>query len=338
MKTLLASLLFFGLLATHVHAKILTVSNVAGSKAMYTNPQLAIDATTVGDTVFLHASATSYSDVTIKRRIVLMGEGGKPNYTGVTSRVGTVTIDSLEGVKVSGTIVVGIHMNYLYLDNNYNRGVKGVVIKNCYIDYSANIGGSGHIIANNIMYSCYGLGSNTTFSNNIVKLSVGNGTNCVIMNNVFISGSGNYSFYSLSNCSIVNNIIIHALTAISTSYPGVGNAYSKNIQAGTDLPTGNFKGIQPLDVFSETTILASMSSAQFLTARWTQLTTSEGKNAGTDGKDVGVYGGSFSWPSNKVFNGDPGLPQITSSEIQNAVIAPNGTLLVNFKAKSAKTK
>jgi len=334
MKKLFSSFFIIGLLTVASQARILTVSNVTGSIAMFTSVQLAIDSAKAGDTVFVHASATQYAGVTIKRRLVLLGEGGKPNYTGNRSFLGSITIDTLAGIPVSGTVVMGVEASGFLIAT----GIRGMIIKNCYITSTTNFGGSGHIIINNILSHVITLGTNITFSNNVIpNYNVTGGTNCIISNNIFLNvNQQSYpAFQNLNNCTIVNNIIIGTGKTISG---GTGSSYSKNIQAGTDMPAGNFTGIQPTNLFSESSISASMSAAQYLTARWTLISASVGKTAGTDGKDIGLYGGSFPWPSNKVFNGDPGLPNIEMVVIQNAVIAPNGILKVDFKAKSAKTK
>jgi len=334
MKKLFVSLFILGLVGINAtHARILTVSNVSGSIAMFTNVQLAIDSAKTGDTVFVHASPTSYGTATIKRRIVLLGEGGKPNYTGISTQLGTFTIDTLAGIPVSGTVVMGLELGNIQI----KAGIKGILLKGCYITSTVSLLGSGHIIANNVLSYIVTLGNNITFSNNIITVyNVQGGTNCVISNNIFLYNGSSYpAFQNLTNCTIVNNIILTTTAAISG---GLGNSYSKNIQAGTDLPAGNFTGVQPTNVFSETSVKVDMAVAQFLTARWTQLSTSVGKNAGTDGKDIGLYGGTFPWPSNKVFNGDPGLPKVEVVVLQNAVVAPNGTLKIDFKAKSARAK
>jgi hypothetical protein len=59
----------------------------------------------------------------------------------------------------------------------------------------------------------------------------------------------------------------------------------------------------------------------------------------TDGTDAGIYGGSYPFPQ----GGDPGsgfdtspmppIPQVTAVNIQNATIAPNGTLNVQVQGK-----
>jgi hypothetical protein len=67
------------------------------------------------------------------------------------------------------------------------------------------------------------------------------------------------------------------------------------------------------------------------TSDLTLKATSPGHNAGTDGKDIGLYGGVG---TQNPLTGCPSIPQITTMNILNTVIAPGGTLNVVIKAKS----
>jgi hypothetical protein len=63
---------------------------------------------------------------------------------------------------------------------------------------------------------------------------------------------------------------------------------------------------------------------------------SPGKNAGTDGTDIGIYGGPFPWPDGGSAPWQtspvPAVPQITSLDTLNVVVPVNGTLSVDVKA------
>jgi len=56
---------------------------------------------------------------------------------------------------------------------------------------------------------------------------------------------------------------------------------------------------------------------------------SPGENGGTDGEDIGIYGGSF--PFNK-YGYPPNMPYPVFMEITNPVIGVGGTLNVVFEA------
>jgi hypothetical protein len=325
----------FSILAFNVsEAKILTVSNTPGQAAMYTVVQTAIDNAEVGDTVFVHASTIAYAAVSIKKRIVLLGEGGKPDWSGLKSSLnGSITIDSIaqvpgaNNIPVSGTVINGMHCSYLYINGN----IKGVIIKNCSLDGYLSMTGSGHIILNNYLNYNVNGGTNVLLMNNICQNasgSISNAINWTISNNIFASS------ISLTSSTITNNIFLGANAIGATN---ISNSFSKNLQVGTDLPIGNYVGQSLFGTFSET-VSTSMSGVDLFTKKFTFKAGSPAIDGGTDGKDVGVHGGLYPWPAGTFLNGDPGLPKVQSIEVQNAVLAPGAILKVNLKAKSASTK
>lgn len=321
-------------LSYFAQARILTVSNVAGQAAMFTVVQTAVDSAQVGDTVFVHASSlyTPYGAVSIKKRIVLLGEGGMPDWnvakpSRFVSQLGAITIDSISGIQVSGTQVNGVRVSSITV---INSNLKSIIVKNCNIaDYGANLRGIGHIIYNNIFQTAITIDKNCIFSNNYVHGYITSGTGCTVANNVI-----NGTITNFTSSTIVNNIFI-ATNAISD---GVSNSYSKNLQVGTDLPAGNYTNEPLATTFKEAGIISSMDYNTYFTATFELKVGCPGIAGGTDGKDVGVHGGQYPWPANKFLNGDPGLPKVQSVEVQNAVLAPGATLKVNLKAKSASTK
>ena len=66
---------------------------------------------------------------------------------------------------------------------------------------------------------------------------------------------------------------------------------------------------------------------------------SPGKNMGTDGTDIGLYGGIYSWPEGNltpyIYSPFPSVPQIIEMNIENSAVPIDGTINVNLKAKSA---
>ena len=326
---------FISVFVCHIgHARILTVSNTPGQAAMYTVVQTAIDNAEVGDTVFVHASATAYAAVSIKKRIVLLGEGGKPDWSGLKSYLGTITIDSIvqvpgaNNIPVSGTVINGILCEgYFYINSN----IHGILVKNCYVAYGVNFTGWGHIVYNNYFNYYIQGGTNIIFIGNYVGMSsysINNAINWTISNNIFAGP------ISATSSTITNNIFLGANAIYSTN---ISNSFSKNLQVGTDLPIGNYVGQSLFGTFSET-VSASMSGVDLTTKKFTFKAGSPAIDGGTDGKDVGVHGGLYPWPAGTFLNGDPGLPKVQSIEVQNAVLAPGAILKVNLKAKSASTK
>lgn len=101
-------------------------------------------------------------------------------------------------------------------------------------------------------------------------------------------------------------------------------------------PPANNTGVGNLNTVDEqftTTIPLDISLANAPKQDWILATTSIGFKYGTDGTDVGIYGGSYPMPN---MTGAPNIPQITSMDIQNSVIPQNGTLSIELKARGQK--
>ena len=67
-------------------------------------------------------------------------------------------------------------------------------------------------------------------------------------------------------------------------------------------------------------------------------TTSPALNAGTDGTDLGIFGGQYPWPDTYIPNYvqcvQTSIPQVTELNIQNSSVPANGNL--NFSVKAVK--
>ena len=88
-------LLLFGV----AHATIYTVDNNLNSGAMFTDLQAAVDSADNGDTILVSGSGTHYGDITINKKLILIGAGYNPNnQTGLWSRMTVLRLDSLNGV------------------------------------------------------------------------------------------------------------------------------------------------------------------------------------------------------------------------------------------------
>jgi hypothetical protein len=66
---------------------------------------------------------------------------------------------------------------------------------------------------------------------------------------------------------------------------------------------------------------------------------SPGKNAGTDGTDIGIYGGQYPWPASVLVDYihciPPTIPMMQELIIQNSSVPANGTL--NFSVRAYKS-
>ncbi len=342
MKKILLSILGATGIVLSANATVRTVNNGTISAGQYTTVQAAVDVSSAGDTVYIHGSVTSYGDVTLIRRIVLIGAGH--DLTGTQNNLPTI-------------------LNNIYLSRGNSTTLPtGSIIKGIYVPSISGTGGS--LPVNNItfernMISSYiGVcGDNWIFKNNFIGyINITNFSNMIISNNVFSTGlytsnkpsvvfsnnlclNGSY-LYDVDYANITNNIFLEPNYAyINTNQQ---NTFNKNIFIYADPlnfdvfpPVGN-TGVGNLNTIANqfvSTIPLNVSLELSRNYNWQLLASSLGKGYGTDGTDCGIYGGSYPMPN---MTGATTIPQMQSMDIQNSVVPVNGTLNVEIKARNQK--
>ena len=122
-------------------AKILRVNNTTGSGAPYSKISDALTAASAGDTIMVDGSRTSYENVGIGKKVVLMGPGYWRSENGITGQgtIGTLTINSTG----QGTIVQGLAIGYININAN------NVVITRCHVTNEINVGATVGASADN---------------------------------------------------------------------------------------------------------------------------------------------------------------------------------------------
>lgn len=335
MKKILFSLFVSACAAVTLNAKVLTVSNHAITAGKYTTVQEAIDAAAIGDTVYVHGSTTTYGNIKINKRLVLIGAGhnNKETQHNLNSRIDNIEFTATNSsILSSGSILKGFSIGSI------SGTASNVLIER---NYSSNIsvGGSNWIIKNNFISNLsINNASNTVISNNLINsISTSDKPSVIITNNVFIGGG----FYYFRYATITNNFFIERRK--ESYYEGYQNTYNKNISIYFDQV--NFVSLPPIgntgignqntvdNQFVSDITGKSISIEDARNYDWHLLPTSLGYKYGTDGTDCGIYGGSYPMPN---MSGVTQLPQVISMDIQNSVIPVGGTLNVELKAKSIK--
>lgn len=237
--------------AVIAQAKILRVSNVAGSSAPYTTyAEAEVDALD-GDTIIFDGSATSYGDVVVKgKRLVLFGHGyllaanNVSNLNDCDAQFGNIEI------QTEGTIVQGVKATNIYIRAN------NVVVTRCHANKILNGGGyegyysgvfSGIVIHQNfVTYNITGIAgstsqyfSNSQITNNIVVCSQYDAEliqamrNSVVQNNILINKYFKDEIaatpMNLVECMVENNIVF----ANDKVVTGSNNETSGNIVAAS---------------------------------------------------------------------------------------------------------
>ena len=336
-------------------ATIITVDNNLNSAALYTDIQTAVDAATSGDTIHIIGSSIAYTGaVTIKKTLHVIGAGYKPkknqNSTPSTCPGITITRDlisdasgtTIEGIFCNGGIqVVGYDASNYISNVTIKRNEATTIYVSAYTDQifvynnimndlqSATANNSGQFyVQNNIFRAGASFGGNlsvqtgSTIVKNNLFFSPGAGTitavaNMTFENNMFLGVSANALNHD--NCSFVKNL----------TFGASDNTY--NI-TGSNSGSGNLEGVDPqlavnltLGTFADTDDYTVIGGAA--------------QNGGTDGTDIGIYGGSYPFPiggaSGTGFQmaQEPALPQIYELNIQNPTVAPGSSLNVEVKAR-----
>ncbi len=372
MKTHLT--IIFTLISIAALATVRTVSNDDTRPAQFngsgnTGFVNAQNASSPGDTIYIYGSPFSYGTITISKRLVVIGAGyGPNNQFGQPTRIDNInffrdgstdasnsTIMGLlvtSSISCTGTLTVNnititrFRVNYFIWTYQGSKPSTGWRIYNNIVDNIIGMSGSrtaasatNLIIANNIITDdLSGFNSNTVFidqniflgSNNLYKL-----WNVIITNNIFTRTSGNIFDGELVFNTFNNNISNQNTIGAASLYTptNIFEATFTGAGGGSNSGSGNIVGTNPL--FVNVTNFDTYST----TANYRLQASSPGKNAATDGTDIGIYGGSFPFPS----GGNPGsgfdtspmppIPQVISVNIQNATIQPNGTLNVQVQVQ-----
>jgi hypothetical protein len=325
MKTLTSTaiILLFSFLS---FAATITVNNRPQGVAMYTNLQTAIYGASIGDTILIHNSGTSYGNIILDKTLHLMGEGYLNSTTSLArlTQVGSITfkdtvvnasgssIRSLYTGLISGTIVKATVDNVTIEDCFHFQNYTDPVIQVCGNDWvinrcKSNTAGYGtqlHIygyqirVSNSYYYGIYALSGSTTPS--------------AIIENCVVTTIGS----SVHNMLIQNTMI---LSTVSGSYIVFNHCVFKT-QTEANI-TGNSNQI--------TNCLFSTDPLFVNTTHFQPLGHSPLKRAGSDGSDIGITGGAYIVTK---FDGENKLPKIDNYIIKTAVIKPADPVIIQFEA------
>jgi hypothetical protein len=326
-------------------ATIHTVSNDPDKPARWNNLQTACDSAMAGDTIYITGSLNNYGAVSFAKTLHLIGSGIKPvnnNQYGLSTLITSITLDTvnnasgasgsiIEGITITGGISIGqsanviIRRNRISVHNQYSGvitgGKKNTQLINCILTiYGPGVwvSGTNYKIMNNIM-ECQITGANST---------------TLISNNIFLGLTN--SFNSCSYTNVFNNIFYFSGVTSGITY----STFSNNIGYGITIPfvQGNNNGTGNL---SSDPIFVYKSSGNTYSDidKYRLNSNSPGKNAGTDGADMGIYGGQHPWPPSAINDYihciTPMIPVVQELIIQNSSVPANGNL--NFSVKAYKT-
>lgn len=338
------------LATTQIYATVRTVDNKSNSAAQDTSLQTAIDSSSAGDTIYVSGSPQDYGNITLNKRLNLIGTGYNPNKDiPLIATIKNLILDSIVGVSgCSGSIITGFkiwdsaNIFGAYIQSSPTlTALSNFTLKRNYIIgviyLNSGISNNNVLIAENLIQNCGNCPtqlinvSGLVFQNNIIEspgfgLDLTGSINAVINNNIFIGTNSAVNTVGVDQCVFSNNIFY-------TVYPNATNSTFNNnlifntvsdlLPYGSNNGTGNYNGLDPLFVNVPNLLID-------LTYDFQLQISSPGHNGGTDGTDIGPFGGITPL---KDISGMPTIPQMMQMNITNPVIAPAGTLNVTFKAK-----
>ncbi|NDA64749.1 MAG: hypothetical protein EBX50_22380, partial [Chitinophagia bacterium] len=335
---------------------------------VFTTIQAAQNAAAAGDTLYIHGSLTQYTGGTIEKQLVIIGEGALPNknfkfipqIAGLTFGFNANNTVSSSGSKIYGCalgIIIGTNsaatqavnnitiqrcnMNNLIFSGYQSSPNTGLLISNNVINYITAGVIANSVIRNNIVISVSYVGDQSTsawvFTNNIVLGYFAFNQYATVTNNIFYRATSNADNLYLQNnayCTISKNLYLDA-TGSTTITPS-------DIVYGTNNGGNNILNQDPFFVNPDVNIISysfTYPTDADPTANFRLQANSPAIGYGTDGTDLGIYGGAVPFfegtPTNSRYRyfPMPWIPAVLDMNIQNSSILQNGTLNVNFIAR-----
>ena len=306
MKKYILSLVVFTL-SLSLQAGVLRVNNYDGS-APYSNVEDAINAAAEGDTIMLDGSYYSYGDVTLDKRVVLMGNGYYLIENGIATESITDAIVDKITINAEGTVIKSLRVSSDVTGGWIKIFAPKVIIQRCYIGNND----SGVVLYsgadNCIIHQCYvrgpignGNSYNATFNHQITnnmlpRLNIRSVQNSYIAYNTSWSGYGEVVYSCMGN-KIEKNHVYNENFGDGDSY----NAYVDNFTTGA-----LFKDAQTVADFKNTEL-----------------------PEGAKGK------GCFAGDDPFVISGVPAGPMIEKLDVPTSAEA-GGTMKVSVKIGEAK--
>jgi hypothetical protein len=296
--------------------------------------QAAYTAAASGDTIYLPGGSFA-PPANFNKTLIIYGAGHYPDSTTATGKTfigGAVTLQAgadnfhLEGVEVTG--------NFILANNN---SVNSVTVKRCKMNGTFEVQGNLSTPSSNLSLIenvflggiSFANAQNVAIFNSIFNGDISGSIGNMFRNNIFLSNSYSSSSYRVTiagdNNIVENNIF---LRTGDWELNGNGNTARNNITvkaapnwSTNSITSGNYTGVK------HDTIFVNQTGYVFNYAHDYHLQDAE-DYLGTDGTEVGIYGGAFPWKEGAV----PSNPHI-----QSAIVAPTtneGKLNVQIKAIS----
>jgi hypothetical protein len=351
-------ILYFALYSLQTKATVRTVSNTPATIAQFNTIQAAIDASTSGDTIYVHGSPNNYAGFIVnEKRLTIIGPGWNPpkslplkaNITSAVQFIGTgasgteiqgLSLFAGANIATSGVNNIRFIRNRLFQSHFFlsplNGGLlSGYLFEGNWFDNSTIVSGNqitleNMLFQNNIFYESGWIGS-----------SINGFTNCVNVlfdHNLWYGPSGASRNAFDNNCrflTFANNIFVKKNLTVNLS----SSSFYNNITYNTDndapwLANGNFNGGgNKAGTDPQMAAQASVDSGVNDPLLDFSIASGPANNAGSDGKDIGLLydtNGSLNWTNSRASR----LPYIFSFQTNTPTTVPGGSISITVEART----
>lgn len=311
----------------NIQAEILRVNNQLTTNhqaRIFNSLQLAHDFAQIGDTLMVEGSPTTYSAMTLSKRLTVIGTGYfiNENFENpsnqLTSRVNGLTFNS----GSQGSILLS-----LYLSANISVQVSEIVISRCRLErVTSNTNINSLILTQNYFSNTTGtaisIHSNYSFSN-------------FVFENNFVNGSFNIGAHQNQVFSSIKNNIFLGVIAVTTDifqYNIIVNS-SSNITINSNNVSYNLTSVNQLSgngnqIYDPNQLFIG-PTGNSTDGQYQLKTDSPYLTAGFQGVEPGIFGGNSPY----ILSGLPPLPVILNLSADSFGTQQNG-LNVSIKAKT----
>jgi hypothetical protein len=341
MKRLTIALSILVITAFTANATIWRVNNTAGVSADFSSVDVAHSSANPGDTLYLEPSATTYGNLSLSKRLVIIGNGYFTNENPETQA--DINYSNLEAVTFNpgsqGSVIQGCKIYYIGVNTSeiliqrnfvsYNNESAATILFN-----SDNI--SNIIIRGNYLENTFSSTSYPYPTSEVIK-SERNGVNNVIISNNLIKSASTSSYHrsiilSSGFSGIIENNVVYGNGSLNNSVVnnniwragGVAlNNCSYNNNIGSSTQFGEENGNQ-----SNITMESVFVNQGSPDGQWQLKEFSPAIGAGVGGVDCGAFDGNFPY----VLSGIPPIPAIY--EFNRVIDYNNQQIEVEISVKS----
>ena len=341
-KLITLSLIVF--IAIHAQAKVWRINNTPGVTADFTSGAAALASGSVvnDDTLYFEASAISYTNITLSKRLVLIGAGYflsgansnlnlQANPNSVFFAGNTIILDS----TCSGSVIMGLDDLKITPSSAATLGsaTDNITITRCgniqllnFFGFTPNSKMTGWKInkcyINSISLAAFVV-QNWEITNNIIinqaDISNTGNLNNLVRNNVFRGGITLFSGYFSNN-------IITPNTFTATNF-----TIKNNISTGNNLPPGNGNVNNSTDAILFQGLTGNSTDGQWrLKTGGTNPAIGGGETISTITPDCGTYGTADPY----VLSGIPAIPTIYLLTVPASVASNAPTMPITISTKS----